>query len=157
MKTIAPVFLFFSLVFFACAAKRTDTNLQNKDNAEKKLGSDAQTQLHSHQANRPRGVESEPQIVMYMASWCGYCVRTRQLLNQLGASFVEKDIERSFQARVEHREILNQLGHSRGGVPVLRIGTEYVLGYNPRLVYYLVSQLQKQKQKQKQSAPAPLR
>ncbi len=83
-------------------------------------------------------VEEPPQITMYATSWCGYCRRARQLLNRLGAEFVEKDIEKTPGAR---REMQQKVG-GRSGVPVLEIGGKIVRGYRPQVITSLVEELE---------------
>ncbi len=44
----------------------------------------------------------KPRIVMYSTDWCGVCRRARSVLADLGADYVEKDIEKSDEARREY-------------------------------------------------------
>lgn len=71
-------------------------------------------------------VESKD-VVLYSTSWCGYCRRTRALLNELGVYFLEKDVEISDAAQ---REFIDLVG-PRSGVPVLKIEDDVIRGYNP--------------------------
>ncbi|MCP3957354.1 MAG: glutaredoxin family protein [bacterium] len=80
---------------------------------------------------------SEPKIIMYSTSWCGFCRRARQLLTDLGAEFVEKDIEKSAEARREYGAKV------RGsGVPVFDFDGTIVRGYKPDVIKRQVAKLQ---------------
>ena len=74
-------------------------------------------------------------ITLYLTSWCGYCRAARELLEELDADFVEKDIENDDVALQEHRALTD----GRGGVPVLKAGNTTVSGFSPELIKTLVS------------------
>ena len=66
-------------------------------------------------------------VVMYAISSCGYCEKTRRFLRARNIPFVERDIERSPEARRQY-EALNGRG-----VPLLVIrGTMIIHGYSPK-------------------------
>ncbi|MEM9594018.1 MAG: glutaredoxin family protein, partial [Acidobacteriota bacterium] len=67
-----------------------------------------------------------PEIILYSTSWCGFCRKARTLLTELGADFVEKDIEKNPEARREHAA---KAGPS-AGVPVLDIDGRIIRGYS---------------------------
>ena len=81
-------------------------------------------------------LDAPPRIVMYSTSWCGYCRRARQLLRDLGADFVEQDIEKSAEARREY----DKIGGS--GVPVFDFDGTIVSGYKPDVIRRNVARLQ---------------
>ncbi len=76
-----------------------------------------------------------PRVVLYSTSWCGFCRKTRQLLGQLKVDFVEKDIEKSAEARREHAAKAG----GRGGVPVLDFDGTIVRGYRPEVIRRLAA------------------
>jgi glutaredoxin len=78
-----------------------------------------------------------PPVILYSTSWCGYCRKARALLHDLDVDFVEKDIERD---RAAAREMRMKSG-GRGGVPVLDIGGEILLGYSDRRIRRMVKEL----------------
>lgn len=86
--------------------------------------------------------DGDPQVTLYMTSWCGYCRKTRRLLEQLDADFVEKDIEKNRQAANEFR----QKSGGRSGVPLLDIGGQVIRGYQPEVISKLVRKLQREEQ-----------
>ncbi|MGK0498511.1 MAG: glutaredoxin-like YruB-family protein [Oceanicoccus sp.] len=79
----------------------------------------------------------EQDVVMYSTSWCPYCRKTRDYLEQAGIPFTEYDIEKSARAYQEYESI------SGRGVPVLRIGDSIIQGYNPDAIRLALNLLNK--------------
>lgn len=67
---------------------------------------------------------SKKQVEIYVTSWCGYCKKAEQFLKKHNVRFKKYDIEKSSTGRKKH----SQAGG--GGVPVLKIGSEYIRGYS---------------------------
>jgi mycoredoxin len=88
-------------------------------------------QVDAAEINRQHGSD----VVMYSASWCGYCDKARDLLNKQGVTFVELDIEQSAAA---HAEMKSLGGH---GVPMLVINGEVIKGFNKQRIQTLVRTL----------------
>ena len=74
-------------------------------------------------------------VIMYSASWCGYCKNARELLNSKDVAFKEFDIEQSSQANSEMKALGGR------GVPVLLIQGEVVKGFNQGRILQLVQGL----------------
>lgn len=72
-------------------------------------------------------------VVLYSASGCTYCVKTKKLLNELGVAYQEVDIEHSQQGR----ERFQALGGR--GVPLLTIGENVIKGYQPAEIRRLLN------------------
>ncbi len=66
-----------------------------------------------------------PVVTLYSTSWCGWCRKSRQLLQSLGIAFVEKDVESDPRAAAEKSRLA-----PGSGVPVLVRGGEVVRGYS---------------------------
>ena len=66
-------------------------------------------------------------VIMYMTSWCPYCVKAREYLRSLDVNLIEYNIERDKSKRDE------MLGKSGGsiGVPLVDIEGIIIRGYNP--------------------------
>jgi glutaredoxin 3 len=64
-----------------------------------------------------------PKVVMYVTSWCPYCTRARQLLENKGVDLEEIDIEARPEARTE---MMARSG--RRTVPQIFIGETHVGG-----------------------------
>jgi len=67
-------------------------------------------------------------VEVYMTSWCGYCKKMVRFLNEKGIPYTAYDIEKDSAAARIYREI------GGNGVPVVRVGTHVVHGYNPDAV-----------------------
>ncbi len=67
-------------------------------------------------------------VEIFVTSWCGYCKKMERFLKEHGIPYTRYDIEKDENAARIYRE----LGGS--GVPVVRIGSNVVHGYNPDAV-----------------------
>jgi glutaredoxin len=67
------------------------------------------------------------QVIMYMTSWCPYCVKARNYLRSLDVNLIEYNIE---QDKSKREEMLGKSGGSRG-VPLIDIEGIIIKGYNP--------------------------
>lgn len=83
--------------------------------------------------------KDKAKVILYSTAWCGYCRKTRELLNHLQVPFVEKDIEKSPEGRAEYQA----KGKGYRGVPLTDIDGTLVKGYLPEDVKKLVAELQK--------------
>jgi mycoredoxin len=64
-------------------------------------------------------------VILYATSWCGYCKKARQFLDQKKIPYFEYDIEKSEEGKRQYRA----LGGS--GVPVLLVNGSVIKGYSP--------------------------
>ena len=74
------------------------------------------------------------QVIMYGTSWCGFCAKTRTLLDEHDISYFEYDIENSREGYDQYIDLGGR------GVPVLQIGGKVVKGYNPSRILEFVNQ-----------------
>ena len=79
-------------------------------------------------------IAHDVQVIMYGTSWCGYCAKTRALLEEHDISYFEYDIENSSEG---YDQFIDLGGR---GVPVLQIGGKVVKGYNPSRILELVNE-----------------
>ncbi|MFT4823689.1 MAG: glutaredoxin [Halioglobus sp.] len=63
-------------------------------------------------------------VVMYSASWCGYCRKARNYFNAQGIAFTELDIERNSRAKKEYDSMGGR------GVPVILVGKKRMNGFS---------------------------
>lgn len=63
-------------------------------------------------------------VVMYSASWCGYCKKARNYFNSQGISFSELDIEKDAQAKQQYDSMGGR------GVPVILVGKKRMNGFS---------------------------
>lgn len=75
----------------------------------------------------PEADAETPPIVLYMTSWCPYCRKADDLLNEIEADFVAKDIEKDPQA---HKEFL-RLGKGSTSIPLIDFDGKTLKGFNP--------------------------
>ncbi len=80
----------------------------------------------------------EAKVTLYATNWCGWCRKTRTLLNELEVEFREVDVEKDAKGR---QEFESKTG-GRSGVPVLDIAGTIVRGFNEKRIRQLVSNLQ---------------
>jgi glutaredoxin len=66
-------------------------------------------------------------VIMYMTSWCPYCVKAREYLRSLDVNLIEYNIERDKNKR---DEMLSKSGGSTG-VPLIDVEGIIIRGYNP--------------------------
>jgi glutaredoxin len=67
-------------------------------------------------------------VELFQTSWCGYCKKMERFLKEKGISYVAYDIEQDTNAARTFREMGGR------GVPVIRIGSTVIRGYNPDAV-----------------------
>lgn len=90
-------------------------------------------------APKPRKTEEAPKpqqndlhrsadVELFMTSWCGYCKKMVRFLNEKGIPYTAYDIEKDEGAARIYRSLGGR------GVPVVRVGSHVVHGYNPEAV-----------------------
>lgn len=71
--------------------------------------------------------EEEPvEVVVYVTSWCPYCSMTTGHLDKRQITYTAIDIEKDATAR----SALARAIPWSGGIPVIKIGEEYVMGFD---------------------------
>ncbi len=73
-------------------------------------------------------------VVLYSTSWCPYCRKARQFLQQANIPFTEYDVEESPRAYQQYMKI------SGKGVPVITVGKQVIQGYDHRVIRSALSQ-----------------
>lgn len=76
-------------------------------------------------------VPSRVSVVVYGASWCGACQKTRAYLKQKNIPFVDKDIDEDSSAAREMRAKLSKAGMRSQGIPVIDVGGKLMVGFDP--------------------------
>lgn len=76
----------------------------------------------------------ENEVVLYATSWCGYCKKTRDLLEKNGIAYTEYDIEKSAKGREEYDQLNGK------GVPLLVVNGTAVRGYDPNKILQLAKE-----------------
>ena len=70
----------------------------------------------------------DEKVIMYSTSWCPYCAKAREFLQQANIPFEEKDIEASPQAAAEHRAL------GGIGIPLLKIRATTIDGFDTQAI-----------------------
>ena len=70
------------------------------------------------------GHQREEDVILYSATWCGYCTKARAHLDGEGIQYELRDVDNDAVAR----ELREKTG--RGGVPVLDFSGEILRGYS---------------------------
>lgn len=76
-------------------------------------------------------VPAKVAVVVYGASWCGACQKTRAYLKQKNVPFVDKDIDEDSSAAREMRAKLAKAGLRSQGIPVIDVGGKLMVGFDP--------------------------
>jgi glutaredoxin len=76
-----------------------------------------------------------PAVIVYGADWCKACRDAERYLRQRGVEVVHKNIETSAAAQAEMKDKLRRAGLPQSAqIPVLDVGGEIQLGFNPSAV-----------------------
>lgn len=76
---------------------------------------------------------------MYTTPTCGYCHMAKEYFRQQKVTYTEKDISSDADA---YADILQKTGQV--GVPVITVGEEFVIGFNPKELDRLISLARKE-------------
>lgn len=72
----------------------------------------------------PVASANRQEVILYATSWCGYCRKTRALLEREGVAYTEFDIETSDEGRRRYEAL------DGDGVPVLDVRGDVIHGYD---------------------------
>ena len=73
--------------------------------------------------------ENRGQIMLYALSTCGWCKKTKRLLNELGAEYYYVDVD-LLEGDEQERALKEMKGFNpRGAFPTLVINGECIVGY----------------------------
>jgi glutaredoxin len=72
-------------------------------------------------------------VILYSKDNCGYCVKAKSLLNNLGLTYTEKKIENFLTTEA----LFEEIGKQVRSMPQIKINGELIGGYN-QLIEYLI-------------------
>ncbi|MDO7653450.1 MAG: DUF4124 domain-containing protein [Porticoccus sp.] len=72
---------------------------------------------------RKSEVRERRQVVMYSATWCGYCRKARSYFKKNGIPFKEYDVENSSKGRRDYARL------NGTGVPIIFVGKKRMQGF----------------------------
>jgi glutaredoxin len=82
--------------------------------------------------DRVSAQKSPKNVEIFVTSWCGYCKKLEKFLKVHDIPYTRYDIEANPQAAEAYRSM------GGTGVPVTRIGTDIVYGYDPDRILELL-------------------
>jgi glutaredoxin len=85
-------------------------------------------------SQKPVAYRTDPEVVVYTTTWCGWCRKTLAFLDERGVRYVNKDIEANDWNR---EELIEKTG--RTSIPVVEINGEIIRGYNADRMEQLLS------------------
>ncbi len=71
-------------------------------------------------------------VVIYGADWCKPCHQAADFLKARGVPALMKDIDKSPEANAEMRQKLEKAGKRGGSIPVIDVGGQVLVGFDPR-------------------------
>ena len=77
------------------------------------------------------------QIILYSKDNCGYCVKAKSLLNNLGLTYTEKKIENFLTTEA----LFEEIGKQVRSMPQIKINGELIGGYNQLVEYFIDKKL----------------
>jgi len=108
-------------------------------NAEKKEFKEESTEKPKTKEYFPRSTSERVEkkrpyrdiyVIMYMTSWCPYCVKAREYLRSLDVHLIEYNIERD---KSKKEEMLSKSGGLQG-VPLIDVEGIIIRGYSPDMI-----------------------
>lgn len=84
----------------------------------------SQAQLSGGATPQKAAAKSSTKVVIYTASWCGYCKRAKSLLTERGVNYTEYDVETSSQGKRDYERM------NGSGIPITMIGTTRINGFD---------------------------
>ena len=79
----------------------------------------------------PDGGSGSSKIIVYGTAWCGACKAAQAHLRERHIPFIEKDIEKEPSAAQELARKAKRAGLKLGGVPVIDVFGQLMMGYDP--------------------------
>jgi glutaredoxin len=83
---------------------------------------------------------AEGSVIVYSASWCGFCKQAKSWLKGHNVPYVERDVEKTPGAQAELDQKLAKAGTPGGGIPVIDWGGELVMGFDQGSLTRLLAQ-----------------
>ncbi|HET8705880.1 MAG TPA: glutaredoxin family protein [Pseudomonadales bacterium] len=97
--------------------------------------SSAATQPESTEPSGPVSspITAKKKVVMYSASWCGYCKQARQFFKSNDIPFKEYDVENSAKGKRDYEKMQGK------GVPIILVDKRKMQGFNSEEFWSLYS------------------
>jgi glutaredoxin len=82
--------------------------------------------------------------IVYGASWCGPCHQAKEHLERRGVAVTMYDVEREPSRGIEMRRKLKEAGRGGGSIPVIDVGGQILVGFNPSALDRAIAKAQKE-------------
>ena len=102
-------------------------SLQSVDNISS-VPAQYRNQLKNAQSLKKKAPQYTGTVDIFVTSWCGYCKKMEHFFDTKGIRYTAFDIEKDSNARKQYKELGGR------GLPLTRIGSSVVRGYNPDAV-----------------------
>ncbi len=103
---------------------RKPANADHVKSLELKPNSYQKTSYDNIPSSKDIKPASAKSVVMYSASWCGYCRKARNYFKKYKVAFVEYDVETSSKGKADYKKL------KATGVPVILIGKKRMNGFD---------------------------
>ena len=94
----------------------------------------AKGQVQAPMAPAPPG-----SVVVYSATWCGFCKKAKAWLKDHNVPYIERDVEKTPGAQAELDAKLKAANTAGGGIPVIDWSGSLVMGFDQRALEKLLS------------------
>lgn len=84
-------------------------------------------------SQKAKSARNCPVVEIFVTSWCGYCKMMEQVLDKKGIAYTTYDVEKDDNAAKTFRKLKGR------GVPLVRVGSKIVYGYDPDTVVSYVN------------------
>lgn len=88
----------------------------------------------------PQILDNRDEVILYGASWCGYCKQAKKYLDKKGVKFKVEDIEKNEQAAMEMQQKCMAAKIQCNGVPVIDFKGVIIPGFDRATVDKLITQ-----------------
>jgi glutaredoxin len=82
------------------------------------------------QTQAPIAPAPDGSVVVYSATWCGFCKKAKAWLKENDVPYVERDVEKTAGAQDELDQKLKKAGVAGGGIPVIDWAGSIVMGFD---------------------------
>ena len=113
------------------SSDRKPTKVEKIETFEQKINSHQKVSYEDYPFRPVETDASNSDVVMYSATWCGYCRKARNYFNQNNIKFVEYDVEKTEKGKSDYKKL------NATGVPVILIGKKRMNGFSEERFKYL--------------------
>ena len=117
----------FAMAIFATIA--TKSSVGSAAELDPSIAQSIHSELGSKTSKKP--------VVVFMTTWCPACQAAEKFLKQNNIEYVKADVEKD---RTAYKNFQKITGGKGSGVPVILIGREVMIGYDPQAILNALSE-----------------